>query len=374
MVNFDRSAYLNDNYIGKRWRGIAAYTEQAYLRYSTKYVNFMVGRDFIRWGPSKNGTLVLSNITRPLDQFNVSFHFGIFKYSFLTSQLDPYPYANVDSIVVPIRRYISGHRLDVSLIKNRLQIGISEIILYGGPGRNIDFTYLNPFIFYHGAHKNNSDETNVLPTLDIMFYPTKKINIHSSILIDDIQIEKTGPGDLEPNEIGIIAGLNWSDPLNVLGSNISFEYVRVTNRTYKTPNLWETFIHRNEPLGHPLGNDFDHWQVGLSKWFFGKARAQIRYSQTRKGEGSIYTPWDNPWSEYTVEEGYSEPFPTGVVEKRNQMSFLFDYYASTHWGIEGELHFMSRDNAYNIEGATSSDTMWRIGAWFDGDVVIKLKD
>ena len=92
---------------------------------------------------------------------------------------------------------------------------------------------------------------------------------------------------------------------------------------------WETFIHRNVPLGHPLGNDFGHWQVGLSQWFFGSLNFYLQYSQTRKGEGGLYTPWDEPWMDNTVEEGYSEPFPTGVVEMAD--------WVVVAWGCEDKV-------------------------------------
>jgi len=364
-IDFDQYSYHNPDYIGDKWRGMAAYTEQAYLNILWKQFQLKIGRDFLRWGTGESGTLIFSNIARPLDQFYASANFGPFKFSFITSELDPYPVSKIDSTGQSVRRYLSAHRLDASFFNYRLQISASEIIFYGGPGRVVDFTYLNPVIFYHGAHKNKSDETNVLPTLDLLVYPMKNLQFYGSVLIDDIQLEKTCPGDLEPNEIGWLVGSRWADPLGISGFMLSGEYVRVANRTYKTPSPWETFIFRNKPLGYPLGNDFDLWQVEVSKWFGGSLWLQFKYSRTRKGEGCLFTPWDEPWMNYTVEEGYSEPFPTGVVEKRKQLSFLIRYYSSVHWGMEAEVHFLRRENAYHIKNRSKNETSWRVGIWFD---------
>jgi len=371
-IDFNQYDYHDPNYIGDKWRGMAAYTEQAYLNILWRRFQLKIGRDFLKWGAGQSGTLVFSNIARPLDQFYASANFGPFKFSFVTSQLDPYPTAVDDSSGLAIRRYLSGHRLDAAFFNHRLQLSVSEIIFYGGPGRVVDFTYLNPFIFYHGAHKNKSDETNVLPTLDLLVYPMKNLQFYGSLLIDDIQLEKTCPGDLEPNEIGWLVGSRWADPVGVPGMTLSGEYVRVANRTYKTPSPWETFIHRNVPLGHPLGNDFDHWQVSASQWFMGSLWLKVAYSQTRKGEGSLFTPWDEPWMDYTVEEGYSEPFPTGVVEKCREVRFSLRYYPSIHWGVEGEIHPVWRENAYHVEGKSKNETHWRVGIWFDGDFKFRM--
>jgi len=365
-INFDQYAYHDSNYVGDRWRSMTAYTEQAYMNFIWKQFTLKIGRDFLKWGAGENSTLVFSNIARPLDQFSMSLSFGPFRYSFITSQLDPYPVSKVDSTGQSMRRYLSGHRIDASFFNNKLQFSISEIIFYGGPGRTVDFTYLNPFIFYHGAHRNKGDETNVLPTLDVLFYPIRNINIYGSLLIDDIQIEKKIPGDLEPNEIAYLIGSRWADPIGISGMAISGEYVRVANRTYKTPVPWETLIHRNQPLGHSLGNDFDHFQVGISKWFSADLWCKLQYEHTRKGEGSIYTPWDAPWMKYSIDQGYSEPFPTGVVEKRDHLRFQFRYQPSIHWGIEGEVVSSQYHNYQHVKGADESKVQWRIGVWWDG--------
>lgn len=369
-VKFDQYDYNDPKYFGYKWRGFAGYTEQAYLNLVWDNYQIKIGRDFIKWGVGKTGKLVMSNIARPLDQVKLSAQWKPFCFTYFIAELDPY---DSDSELL-IRRYLSGHRLQINLFQNRLKLAVTELLLYGGEGKSVDFTYLNPFIFYHGAHKNKHDPTNVLPTVDLLYRPKKNISLYGSLLIDDIQLEKTGPGDLEPNEIGYLIGSDWADPFKLSGLTISGEYVRIANRTYKTPSEWETFIHRNQPLGHPLGNDFDFWFVELSKWWMGNLNVKLNYQTIRKGEGSIYTPWDSPWMDYTVEEGYSEPFPTGIVEKRNILGFEFKYYPSIHWGMQGFIQFLDRENADNIEGVHENDIFWRLGFWWEGDVKIVTSD
>jgi len=374
-INFNQYLIDDTTYVGKKWRGIVGYTEQAYAAVGIGRFRFKFGRDFLRWGAGESGTLLFSDIARPMDQFTASAQLGPFRYTFLASALDD---ITLDSKIADslggssAKRYISAHRLDVNLMHGRLQCAVTEAVLYGGIDRQLDWVFLNPFIFYHGAQLNKSGSDNTFGTVDVSFFPVKKWEFYGSLLIDDIQLEKTGPGDLEPNEIGWLFGSRLGDPFGVSGLTLSGEYVRVTNRTYKTPNSWETFIHRNKPLGYPLGDDFDYWQMGVSKWFGGDIWLKLGYSQTRKGEGSLFTPWDAPWFAYTVEQGYSEPFPTGVVEKRREVRFSLRYYPSIHWGIEGEIHPVWRENAYHVEGRSKKETNWRVGIWFDGDFKFRM--
>jgi len=367
-VNFNQYDYNNPAYKGYKWRGVSGYTEQAYISLKWKRCHLKIGRDFLKWGPGQSGTLVFSNIARPLDQFLSAVSFGPFKFTFVASELDQFAPKNLNGITVPVRRFLSGHRLDLSLYHGRIQTAISEVVVYGGENASFDIVYLNPIIFYHGATKNGASDSNVLPTMDLLIYAKKNLQFYSSLLIDDIQIEKTGPGDLEPNEIAWLAGMKWADPIGMKGMAVNAEYVRVANRTYKTPHPPELFTHRGMPLGYPLGHDFDYLQLGLSKWFGKDLWLELKSSQTAKGEGSLFTPWDEPWMAYTVKEGYSEPFPTGVVEKQTLVSASMRYYCSTHWGLEADLFYSSRKNADHVSGRIRKNIFWRMGLYFDGSL------
>ena len=341
-VIFDQYDYYNQNYQGYKWRGFVGYTEQGYITAVWKNMQLKLGRDFLNWGVGESGSLLLSNQTRPLDQFFASAKFGPFKFSYIASALDPFP-GNVN-------RYLSGHRLDMTLFRGRIQVAFSEVVIYGGENEGFNFVYMNPVIFYHGAKKNGAGDNNVLPTIDLVVYPKLNWQVYGSLLIDDVQVEKTVPGDLEPDEIGMIAGSKYSDPFSLLGLSLNAEYVRIVNRTYKTPTPHEIFTHRGVPLGHPMGNDFDHLQIGCSYWFRDNLWMKLDYFKTRNGEGDLFSPWDEPWLNYTLEEGYSEPFPTGVVEKRNGVTFEMRWYLRNWLRVNGTVNYSHIKNENHAQG------------------------
>jgi hypothetical protein len=367
---FDQYLVNDSLYMGKKWRGMVNYTEQAYLALGLDHFYVKFGRDFLRWGAGRSGTLIFSDVARPLDQLNIGIKYGPFRYSFLASVLDSWRSNNGvrDSLGTGvINRYLSAHRLDARFFHNRLQCAVSEVILYGGLHRILDWKYLNPFLPFHAESNNDADVANTLGSLDLIVWPKDGMEFYGSFLIDDIQVEKTGPGDLEPNELGWIVGGRIADPILFSAFTLFFEYAKVTNRTYKTPNPWETFIHRNITLGHPLGDDFDRLEIGFSKWFTESFWGKLSWTQIRKGEGSMYTPFDEPWLQYTVEQGYHELFPTGVVEKRKLIGLAVRFYPSMHAGLEAEFRSEKIENAGHVRNKKTNETFWRLGLWLDGD-------
>lgn len=322
-------------------------------------------------GAGKNGVLLISDNSRPMDHFSFSFEYKFFKFSFFTSVLDPFEMA--DSLAIASRsnlakRYLTAHRLDLKLF-NRLYFGITESVLYGGPERDFEMAFLNPFIFYHGVQLNDETTGNTVGSVEFALYPWENWAFWGELLIDDIQLEKTGPGDLEPNEIGMTLGIQIADPLNLNGTNLWLEYTRITNRTYNTPNPWEKFLHRRKPIGYFLGNDFDQWEFNISRWFTKDLQISLGYERVRKGEGRIEKEWDAPWFNYTLEQGYSEPFPTGIVERTNSGKFEILYQPSADWRFYLFGRYSNIRNFNNSEGENDSQWIIKAGAWVEGEWV-----
>lgn len=367
-VNVDQYEYYNPNYRGHKWRGWVGFIEQGYFTIDFGRVHIKLGRDFLKWGIGESGTLLFSDVVRPLDQISVGLSVGSFRFSFLTSVLDDmvlppqevvYPGGNVAN------RYISSHRLDAKFFKGRLQLGLSEAVIYGGVNRQVEWAFLNPLLNYHGVQYNGDTAANTLGTIDILFYPIRNWKIYGSILIDDIQVEKKIIGDLEPNEIGWIIGTKFADPLLMDGLLLNLEYARVTNRTYKTVQPEEVFAFQGVPLGHPLGNDFDQWNTGVSYWLRPYLWFKFNFLKTRKGEGSLFSRWDSPWENYTVAEGYHEPFPTGVVEKTSSFKMETCWYFKRWLRLSGSLDYFKIDNDSHIAGKTNNYWQGKVRAELD---------
>ena len=350
-----QNSFLTDNrldenrkYLGKRQGGTASYSEEAYIIYSPKHFNFLLGRSFVRWGPGATGSLLLSDFSRPLDQLYADFRYKWLRFFFLTASLNP---ISVNRTIA--NRYFSAHRLNFQLGKN-IWLGISETIIYGGPNAAPQLPFHIPVIFYHGVGLNGPTLANTMGSIDISYYPAKNMHLYGELLIDDIQLEKSGPVDLEPDEWGFLIGIQGAYQRFFLET----EYVRVTNRTYKTPDLWERYTFRNDPLGYYLGNDFDHLWIKCNYWLRSDFRLQTKFQFIRRGEGRIDTPFDTPWMSTPPGGSYEEPFPTGIVEKLSRFQLELRWHPERSFGY-GEVH-LGYENINNIENEPDKSS----GGWY----------
>ncbi len=363
--------YLMDDplYLGKEWRGFQVFTEQAYARIQHGNWQFMLGRDFQKWGSGKDASLLISSASQPMDQISAQFTKGRFNFNSLFATLDLMPIPNAQKLGYATgqkaNRYLVAHRLNIK-IGSKLQIGISEAAIFSGPATPVELRFLNPFLPLYGEVVNSAGSSaNMLGSIDWRYFPFNNFEFYGEFLIDDIQVEKTGPGDLEPNEIGTILGLSWAAPLSMNAWTMGIEYTAVTNRTYNTVVSWEKYIHRNKPIGHFLGNDFDRIKLSANYWLSPSIQMHINYAQQRTGEGGIYKPFDSPWENYTVEQGYGEPFPTGVVQKSQLFDFAVNYRPYLSWFIGMEAGYDSIQNFQNKKGAVEDNYRILLKLWVD---------
>ncbi|MBD3375974.1 hypothetical protein GF406_13140, partial [candidate division KSB1 bacterium] len=289
----------------------------------------------------------------PMDYLYASYRHRWFTYSWFAANLDPTRFA-IDGEPGYQRRYLAAHRLEVKPLP-RLRIAVSEAIIFGGPEFSSHFAFFNPVTLYHSVQNNGPEGGNTIGTLSALWMPFHTLSLYGSVMIDDIQVEYSVPGDMEPDEIGWMLGTIWADPGPVSGLDLYAEYSRITNRTYNTPSPWEKWLHRREPVGHFLGNDFDRLLVGADYWPRLSWRAGLQYEHRRRGEGRIENEFDTPWLDYTLEQGYSEPFPTGIVETSDILSASLTwqprwwgrlFMQASHWSVANADHITGNSDSY----------------------------
>jgi hypothetical protein len=320
---------LDSSYIGKEWRGGSGATVQSFLQWSNlgksgSGILIRAGRAYSQLGPGRQGQLLLGAKARPLDQLSFSY---MQKLNNHLSARFYYQQAALDKISIH-KRFLALHRFEI-LGKN-WYFNFSEAFLYSRNGQGIDAVYLNPFLFYHGEQYNGPDLAgNTIGSVELG-YSWNSNHIYSEILIDDIQVENKIIDDLEPNEIGVLVGFEHAGKKQYL----SIECVAITNRTYKTPDRAEWFLHRNVPIGYELGSDVARLNL-LSRYYFKENwHLDTELDVIWQGEGKINKAWDTPWEDpsVTVESGYSERFPTGLVEQSTELSVeVLHYWTLERW-------------------------------------------
>jgi hypothetical protein len=100
------------------------------------------------------------------------------------------------------------------------------------------------------------------------------------------------------------------------------------------------------------GNDYDLASLKLTRWFGRQMAASIKGSLSRTGEGSVTSDWNEPWMQ--VEGDYSEPFPTGIVEKISSVSLSLKGYFRTLAAFDIEAGLDRIDNFAHQTGDNRS--------------------
>ncbi len=342
--SIDEGLAKDSLYTGKVWRGFAGDAVQAYLSFKLPYFNLFLGRDNLSWGQSQLFSLILSPNSPPIDMLKLEGEWGIFKATSFFTKLDPVEISDSTGIN-KIQRYLSAHRLGLR-IKNFLQLGFSETIVYGGKNRQFELYYLNPLLWFHGAQLNEGEDDNTFLGFDFNFTPFRKILLYGELLIDDFQIEKKNSSDKEPNEIAYSLGTKTADLFGLTGTELNLEYLRINNWTYNQKYPWNRYLYKNKIIGNPLGPDADELYFSLSGYLRKNLEAKVSFEQMRKGEGKITSLWNEPW----LNPGYQDKFPSGTVENSNtfQLSLSYNYRNLFRANLSGD--FTKISNAGNIPG------------------------
>jgi hypothetical protein len=349
--NIDESLAKDPYYTGKVWNGFAGEANQAYFSFHFRYFDLLLGRDKLSWGQSKISSLILSDGSLAFDMLKIQKRWGLFQGTAFAGVLDPIN----SSEGKEIERYFSGHRASFK-IRSLAELGVSETVVYGGEGRNLEPHYLNPLFWYHGAQLNGNRDDNTFVSFDFNFTPKRNLLFYGEFLIDDFQIEKKSKSDQEPNELGYVAGFLYAFPSKLNGFQMNLEYDRVNNRTYNQKNVWNRYLNRNKLIGSKLGPNSDDLKASIKGWLTKDLEAELDYGLLRKGEGSVYSVWEEPW--LYAEGHYQEKFPLGVVEETNELLLQLGYSYDVVLRVNLSLRYAKVTNKNNILNQKEESLDW----------------
>jgi hypothetical protein len=206
--------------------------------------NVQIGRDRLSWGPGESGNLMVGDHLEYHNTARASFFNRAFKYTFNLSGF-PYPdeyyegiwvntplnSPNHDLANVRARPYaadsfdfvkfsginlFTAHRFEARFFKNKLNIALTEAVMYQDQRGLVDMQVLNPLIILTGLYRPWN--FNSMISLEADFTPIRNLNLYASIVVDEIAFspaEKT-PGKSDqanPNALGYLIGAKTAVPL-----------------------------------------------------------------------------------------------------------------------------------------------------------------
>jgi hypothetical protein len=307
----DNKAQKERTYRGRKWRsGLTGVVDQSYANINLRYVYLLLGRDHLRWGPGRDDVLLLSDQIPPFDMIKAEAEFGAFKLISFATVLDRISYAEGH---LPANRYLSGHRVDMNLPFG-VEMGFSEVVLYGGENRLMEPHYLNPLLPYYGEQYDYSEDDNILWSIDLTLSTFRNKEMYCEFMIDDFQSDFSS----EPHQIGYQIGLNYADPFGLSRSYLNLEYTKIRNWVYGQVEPWNLYTYYGQCIGSVLGPDADRMALRLLYHLSYDVDLALSGELKRKGEGRIIA------FPFPVVP-YPKKFPSGVVEQTSLFQMDFSY-------------------------------------------------
>lgn len=350
-LKVDYNGEEDPDFRGKVWKDmLTGAFESGYLHYEWPHIGLLVGREKLLWGPGRRGALLLSDNSPSFDLMCLRCNLGSLRVGTFSTVLDPIKLETPirrggDTLRegTEIKRYLSGHRVDFKL-GEVAEIGVSEMVLYGGPDRVPEAYYLNPLILYYASQFNLSGDDNILWDLDLSIRPFRNLEIYGEFLIDDFQYERKTPGDYEPPELGYLAGMFLCDPFGIEAASLKGEYMRVNAWTYNQRFPWNRYTNYGSLMGSWFGSDGDCLYLALSHSFDTVFRVTSSYELKRKGENDVDTPWPEGG---VFPEDY---FLTGTVETSHLGRVELTYTPATDLRVSLGLGHSWLYNREHVEG------------------------
>jgi hypothetical protein len=292
----DRVRYGKPSRREKSFKGLTSLFERSSVLYQTEKITLVFGREYIDWGPSDWGNLLVSDTAGSLDQFRLRIQFRN---------------VSLSAIQVPLsierERHLAAHRIEVRW--NRLLFGVSESVVYSG--RGFDPVYALPIASYYANQFNEKKDDNILWSVDVKYRPHDALVLYGDLLIDDFQFER---GDSTPDKIGFDIGgtLAVSRPVPVT-LKARYRYVGIYTYTHRdSVNAYvagEGLPGAGDPyLGGSPGPDTDSWRAELRSFPRPDLPLTVGVSGLRRGQG-------NDFRSFHEGDDPDPPFPSGVVER-----------------------------------------------------------
>jgi len=342
---------LDPDFHGDKSKSFSAYMQDAYVRYSASpKLSFFGGRTARNYGIPNEYGLFLSDNPYPYDHFGFSAASDKFQFSWYFGRLNNMQGIDAQGVTIPmgetqtVQRYMAFQRLDWKINK-RLQLGLSEATLYGGPNQVPVAAYVNPLNFYYLSQRNQRVQMNGSWQVNLFYYVPQKWACYLDFYIDDFIINNE-PGviarDIHPDRLAIMSKISVPD-LWMEQTLSSLRYVRVWNETYVTWRSFENWVYFNKGLGFP---ERSYEGLKLESSYLGSEWWQVTLSVEgwRKGDRSLFT---------IVIDSSDAFFPAGHVTKGlSTIGNIQCFYKR----FDLELEFM-----VELFSSESNETMSNIG-------------
>ena len=235
------------------------------ISYKGDRVDLETAVDYLRQGPAVFYPLIFSGDGSPVTFFRARMDLVAFEYvhtfGLLRTQKDK-------------PKYFYTHRLDFPLFKDKVIVGINEVIINGstaekaqadslkekyyGEERDWEWVYMIPFVPYTFAEHYLGDRDNAVLSFDLSISFPQQFRWYIEFFLDDIASLLTIFGDDFGNKWALTAGAQFFGTLLKRDLTVSLEYSRIEPWVYT--HFYggsHRYSHYGQSLGSSMGPNSD---------------------------------------------------------------------------------------------------------------------
>ena len=319
----------------------AGETDISGITYEKDWMTIQFGRGRQSWGASSDIQLAISENSPSYDYGMIDLDFKNLKVRYFHGYLESDSLRN--------NRYITGRGIEWKNRKNLL-IGLSEVAIYSGYDRNIDFSYLNPISTHLEIELNQrqnsmgTDGGNGAWQLSIDYLTSKKNRLSFNYLFDEFILDKS-QSESGKNHFNAFSIKATQSPFKFENHVLLFysSYTMVGKNTFRHEDGNNNFVQRNKPLGHYMGSDFTILNFGIN-WL--SEDKSINKFEIGKKDIGIYSTTNNPYDPYNYSLDQSFLSQSKIYLKGDSRWWFKKYFSLI---INYEYEYASKkENNYHL--------------------------
>ncbi len=317
-------------------------TDISGVGYSNDWLLLQIGRGRQNWSAGNGIDLILS-------EDSPSYDYGLFGLNFRNiNGRFFHGYLDTDSLT---NRYITGRGIEWTNHKNII-LSLSELVVYSGINRPIDFAYLNPLSSHLEIELN--DRQNKIGTdsgngawqfsMDIM--ADRGLRFSGNLLIDEYILDDIQLDSGKVNGIAWSARASWtSKKTEQYICSIYGSYLYVGTHTFRHEEGHNNFVQRSKPLGWQYGSDGQEIKIGLKYFNKRDLILNLEIINNEIGSNSLIDSPYKPYSDYK-----SGAFPSGIINKSLLIIGGFQWWWRPNISAFSEIQFPKiNDNDFTVD-------------------------
>ena len=315
-------------------------TDVSGISFQNEWMIIQFGRGRQSWGAGNDIELAISEYSNSYDYGMLGLDFGKLNVRYF------HGYLETDTL--SFNRYITGRGIEWNNGKSFL-FGLSELIIYSGHNRPIDFSYFNPMSTHLEIELNDRQNNigtasgNGVWQISVDFLFMDKIRLSGNYLFDEFTLDKE---QLENDKgSGTAHSIQISYPIVNNNKSIASLYlskISVGTNTFKHQIGNNNFVQRGKPLGWQIGSDSEELKLGLNI-SYNSLITNIEIGTMNIGEKNIY---NDPYLGYI--DYIDEPFPSGNVENINFGKIRSQWWWKNNLSLFGQFDYKSNISNKNL--------------------------